>query len=185
MGASETAGDAGMIDAVAAHRAYLTALARRRLAPGAAGEEGASDIAQEAAIAAIDAARTGLAPGSDDARLRAWLRRILVNKISQAVRRHRARRRGGGAVQPMPQAEPPGSGTSPSGVVIREEERARLNEAFARLDPAHARLLAWFYTDNLAVKEIADRLGCSPSYASRARKDALRALRRDYEAHAG
>lgn len=185
MGAIERVEDEALVDAVAAHRTHLTAIARNRLTSGAAGDEGASDLAQETAIAALDAARDGRAPAATDAHLLPWLRRILANKIKQAVRRHNARRRGGGAVLPLPEAEPPGSGISPSGVAIREEERLRLAQALGRLDPAHARLLVWLYTDRLAVKDIADRLGCSPSYASRACKAALDALRRDFQARGG
>ena len=173
------------VEAVEAHRAYLTAVARRQLAAGAAGEEGPSDLVQDVALAALDAARDGRAPDPGDGRWRPWLTRILRNKIRQAVRKHRARRRGGGAVFALLDLELSDSGTSPSAGEVRDEESLRVHRALARVDPRQRQILQWLVTDGLAVKAIAGHLGCSPSYASRACKDALNALRLAYRDEGG
>jgi len=173
------------IEAVEAHRAYLTAVARRHLAAGAAGGDGPSDLVQEAAIAALNAARDGRAPDPGDGRWRPWLTQVLRNKIRQAVRKHRTRRRGGGAVFALLDLEPSDSGTSPSAGEARDEERRRVNRALGRVDPRQRQVLQWLVADGLAVKAIAGRLGCSPSYASRTCKDALAALRLAYRAEGG
>lgn len=172
-------GDASAVDVLfRRHVDLLRARARHRL-PGALGAKvGASDVVQDAWLAAFQS--LGDFEDRGDGSFVRWLRRILENKIVDEVRRHvdarkrdarrevRLRTRG----DPVEPADPR---TSASGVLHRHEEAVEVREALAELASDHAEVLRWIHREGLSLSETAARMNRS---ADAVRKLHARALAR-------
>ena len=158
----------GPSGAIESYRRYLLVVARKRMGASLCGADDASDMVQEALIAAHHARDSARGPGGGERDMKRWLAAILDHKIKQSRRKDSAGKRGGGVeIRPFLE-EPNGEGTSPSQAAIRGEEEARLREAMGRISEADRQLIVWAYREGKTRREIAELLGCSASYASRA-----------------
>jgi RNA polymerase sigma factor (sigma-70 family) len=162
-------------------RAYLLFVAWRLKGNQTAGPEGPSDLVQRTMMAAMRNIREGNVPGESIAHRKAWLRRILFNTVNHAVRSERAEKRGGGRITTDLDHAGPDSTTSPSSDAIKNEERALLANALARLEPDVRELITWRYLDGLTCDEIGRRRGCSASYISRVCNEIIDRLRRSLD----
>lgn len=123
------------------YREYLRLLARLQLDPALQGQLDASDIAQDTLLKAhqaLDQFR-----GKTEAELAAWLRQILANHLTDVLRRMRGASRDVARERAIEQAVDASSArieswlaadaSTPSGIVSKHEELARLAAALARL----------------------------------------------------
>lgn len=173
---------------IESHRAYLLNIARNKLGRDSIGLHTASDVVQEALLAATVAQSRGQGPkhGDPDQDFRSWLKVILNNKIFEVFRHIQTRKEGGGKpLDPLP-PDLADEGTSPSRRAIKNEEIDRLDEALHALSSTDLKLVTWSIKDGLTRREIGERLGVSATYASRIcsaaeqrLRDAYRATRRD------
>jgi RNA polymerase sigma-70 factor (ECF subfamily) len=168
-------------EALEACRGYLLLVAERELGADLRAKGGASDLVQETFLEAQrDFARF---QGASEDELRAWLRRLLLNNLSNFARHYRgtARRqlgrervldadsqleRGAGLVA---------DGPSPSGQAMAHEQAQALQEALQRLPDEYRQALALRHQEHLSFEEIGARLGRT---ANAARLLWLRAVER-------
>ncbi len=167
-------------EALEACRGYLLLVAERELGADLRAKGGASDLVQETFLEAQrDFARF---QGASEDDLRAWLRRLLLNNLSNFARHYRgtARRqlgreraladsqleRGGGLAA---------GGPSPSGQAMAHEQAQALQEALQRLPDEYRQALALRHQEHLSFEEIGARLGRT---ANAARLLWLRAVER-------
>ncbi len=175
--------------AIAAHRQYLLLVADRSMTPALKAKEGASDLVQEAMLAAHRAA--GEYRGQTPIELRSWLRRLLLNLVARAARRYlgtQKRRLGrefsldadihGDSVAASLAVDQ----TSPGGLASRREEEALLRAALDRLPDRMRDTVLWRYQDACAFEEIGRRLGCSDVAARNLWLRGLDRLNREYAA---
>jgi RNA polymerase sigma-70 factor, ECF subfamily len=168
--------------AIAAHRNYLLLVANRTMTRALKAKEGASDLVQEAMLAAHRAsAQFGLKSAVE---LRSWLRRLLLNRVAHAARRYVGTQKRRMAREVSLDAVPEGAGvaadlaadqTSPGGLAARREEEAMTRAALDRLPERMRHAVLWRHHDGCGFEEIGRRLGCSDVAA---RKLWLRALER-------
>ena len=132
----------------------LALLARRwqprllRLAQRILGSRGpASDVVQDAWIAIV----RGLPRLEDPARWRSWAYRIVSNKARDWIRREQTRRRW---VEKRDPGELPPVATSDG-----DEAVHALRQALHTLEPERRTMLEMFYSEGMAVGEIAEALG--------------------------
>lgn len=169
---------------IESHRVYLTLLARKWLTRESLAGMTASDLVQEALMAATVSQSCGQGPAQDafDQDIRPWLATILDNKFYEAIRHQNAKKRGGGiSCVPMP-PNIPDEGTSPSRRAILNEEKVRLDEALSTLSADDLQLVIWSVKEGLSRREIGERLDVSATYASRICKRAEKCLRDAYHA---
>lgn len=175
------AGEAELVDgAIAAHRTYLLLVADRAMSPALRAKEGASDLVQEAMLAAHQAA--GQFQAKSPVELRSWLRRLLLNRVAHAARRYLGTQKRRMGREVSLDAETNGESvaatlaidqTSPGGVAVRREEEALMRAALDRLPERMRQAVLWRHHDGCGFEEIGRRLGCSDVAA---RKLWLRAL---------
>lgn len=110
----------------------------------------AEDMVQEALLSAWRGIRS-FRPGSS---LRAWLIRILVNRVISEGRRHRVEETELGPETPDPSVEPEGEAR-----VMQAEDRALIGRAMSTLPDEQRRALTLRYYADLTVPEIARALG--------------------------
>jgi RNA polymerase sigma-70 factor (ECF subfamily) len=182
---AERGDDAARLRLLARHRARLRQMVAVRLDRRLAARIDPSDVVQEALA---DAAR-GM---SDYLRERPlpfypWLRQFAWQKLMQLHRHHiQARRRSivreEHASPRLPDSSADAlvdmlmaSGTSPSRRLIREELRARLHAALARLAPRDREVLVMRHLEEMSTPEIAAVLGIN---AGAVRTRHVRALAR-------
>jgi len=166
--------------AIAAHRDYLLLVADRAMTPGLRTKEGASDLVQEAMMAAHQA--SGQFEVKTAIELRSWLRRLLLNRVAHAARRYRGteKRRMGRELSLDAEAEGEGIADtlsidqiSPGALASRREEEARMREALDQLSERMRQAVLWRHHEGCGFEVIGRRLGCSDVAA---RKLWLRAL---------
>jgi len=162
-----------------AHR-YLSERLRRRVDP--------ADIVQ---LTYLEAKRDLPSfRGETPAEFAGWLRGMLKNNVATAVTRHvttqkRSVKREinpagqgtandsvGGWIQQLP-----GSTTSPSGVVIRQEAVVALLEALHQLPETQAEAIRLRYMEGLPLAEIVERMGKSDTAVAGLLKRGLQKLR--------
>ncbi len=125
------------------YREYLHLLARMQLGPKLQGKVDSSDIVQEALLRAHEAANQFR--GSTPADEAAWLRRILLNTLTDALRHFSAEARDLHLERSLENSSAllenwlAANDSSPSERAVRHEELLRLADALARL-PADQRL---------------------------------------------
>ncbi len=163
---------------LAEHVSFL----RREAGRLRAGLDG-SDLAQEAWVAALEAARRGNGPRPEAGA--AWLRKILRNKAAEIGRRVRAFRRGGVAAHVPLENDVVGPATSPSRKVRRGDQEDRLARALNSLSPQDRRVIHLTLVEDCRSAEVAAVLGVSDGYARRLRRQALERLRAAYVALGG
>lgn len=173
-------GDAAAADVLFhRHLPLLRAVARRRLPGGIGAKVGASDVVQDAWLAAFQslAEFRDRGPGS----FGRWLRQILEHKVVDEVRRHvgarsrdarrevRLRTRGD-------PAEPADHRTSPSGVIAGFEDADFVREAIAELPSDHAEVLRWIHREGLSLAEAGEKMQRSADAVRKLHARALASL---------
>ncbi len=146
------------------YRDYLRLLARLQLDPRLQGKIDPSDVVQETLLKAhrnLDQFR-----GRTDAELAAWLRRILVNNLADAVRKYQrevdaACALAAGVEESSARLEAwlAESGPSPSDLAARDEQLLRTAEALARLPDDQRRAVELHYLQDASLAEIAAATG--------------------------
>ena len=147
---------------------------------------GASDVAQDtfaAVFASIDRFEDR-GPGS----FRAWLLEIFEHKAAdprrrflEAQKRDLRREVTGDASGTREDREPPSPAPSPSAEAMRNESRARLSAALARLSADDATVIRLVHEDGLAFEEIGRRMERSTVAARKLYSRAVRRLARVLE----
>jgi len=106
-----------------------------------------------------------------EAEFRAWLYRAVLNTLRDGDRFHKAQRRAPRRENPVSDLDQLAgvyaSLTSPSAGAAAREEVARLEEAFTRLPPHYAEVLALAHVAGLSRGEIAEQLQMTPEAVSK------------------
>jgi RNA polymerase sigma-70 factor (ECF subfamily) len=165
-------------------RGYLLKIAREELDADLQAKGGASDLVQETFVdARRDFARF---VGGDEAELRAWLRRILLNNLANFTRGYREteKRR---VEREVPLDD--GSGdrglaadqSTPSGQAMKDERAEALVRALEQLPEDYRRVLQLRHEEELSFKEIAEVMGRSPQAVHKLWARAVERLQQDLE----
>ena len=185
-------GDSSASDAlISGHRERLRQMVAARFDRRMAPRVDPSDVVQEALTAAARALPTYLQ--NRPLPFAAWLWQFASERLAKLHRFHiRAERRsvvresrvsrdfpGESTVDLV--ARLAASATSPSQVVIRDEQRARVQAALSRLSPGDRDFLLMRNVDQLAMAKIAAALGISAGAAKVRHLRALRRLRIELE----
>jgi RNA polymerase sigma-70 factor (ECF subfamily) len=168
--------------AIQPFRQFLLMIAERELAPELKAKEGASDLVQDTLMEAHR--HFPKFEGGTRAELRAWLRRILLHRVSHTVRGYR--RAGKRQISREISLDAAGPSrapaellaadtTSPSGKAARREEEAALVAALDRLPERLRQVIVWRHQEECTFDEIGRRLDRSNVAA---RKLWLRAIER-------
>jgi RNA polymerase sigma-70 factor (ECF subfamily) len=173
--------------AIESCRTYLLLVAERRLPADLKVKDGASDLVQETLL---EAQRCfGRFEGRTVTDLRAWLRRLLLNKVSHAARRYlgTAKRRLGRELSLDAELDRDGVAnalaidqTSPGTVAARREQEATMVAALDRLPERMRRAVLWRHHEGCSFDEIGRRLGCSNVAARKVWLRALQQLQREF-----
>ncbi|MDB5386008.1 MAG: sigW 16 [Planctomycetaceae bacterium] len=155
-------------EALEACRAYLLAVADRELDEDLRNKGGASDIVQETFLEAHrDIAQF---QGSSDDELRAWLRRLLLNNVSNFRRHYRdTDKRATGREVPVNSFGSSGDwrdalaadSLTPSMHLMNQERDIALERAIQRLPEDYREIILHRYRDELPFEEIAIRMNRS------------------------
>jgi RNA polymerase sigma-70 factor (ECF subfamily) len=170
-----------------AARVYLVNVADAELEPILRAKGSGSDVVQEA----LTEAQQILArfTGSRFAEFLAWLRAILLNKLSD-FRRHyfRTHTRQVSRERPIEAdtssgcgIQRSGDGTTPSAEATRQEEERLLAAALGRLAEQYRQVIAWRNFEGLPFAEIGRRLGKSEDAARMLWGRAIDQLRQELE----
>ena len=183
-------GDAESLDRLLElYRNYLKLLARAQLRASLQVRVDPSDLAQ---VTLIDAHR-GFAQfrGRTEQELTAWLRKILVRKLADQVKRHRSQKRDVRREQSLEVvleqssqdiAKLLGTATStPSVLASRREQSVVLADAMARLPEDYREVLVMRHLERKKFAEIADMMQRSDGSVRMLWTRALERLRRELE----
>ena len=166
------------------HRPKLQRMIQLRLDHRLAGRVSASDVLQEAYIDAVK--RLEHYFEKPDQPFFGWLRLVVGQRLADVRREHLAQKRDAGKDVSI---HPSGPGTdsgclaaflvghlsSPSGVAVKHESFARLEQALEQMDALDREVLALRHFEELSNTETAELLGIQPPAAS---KRYVRALAR-------
>ena len=145
---------------------YLRLLARLQLDPRLRSRVDPSDIVQQTLLKAHE--KLDQFRGQSEGDLAAWLRTILTNSMTDAVRRGQVQRAGlpprglEDAVEQSSirlEAWLAASGSSPSEQAIRHEQLLRLAESLAQLPEDQQVAVELKHLQGLAVEEISQQMG--------------------------
>jgi RNA polymerase sigma-70 factor (ECF subfamily) len=147
------------------HLPALRAKAQARLPASVRGKVGASDVVQEAWLAAFLA--LGDFEDAGGGSFAAWVRRIVERKVSDEVRRHarvkkRSARREVRFATEAAHLEPDVGQQTPSQVVGDDERAATLRAAIAGLDEDHATVIRLVHEEGLTLVDAGRRMGRTP-----------------------
>jgi RNA polymerase sigma-70 factor (ECF subfamily) len=147
------------------HLPALRAKARAGLPSALRGKVGASDVVQEAWLAAFLA--LGDFEDRGDGSFGRWLRGIVAHRVADEIERHlEASKRDVRREQRMRTGSVDGFGpvpdqTSPSQAAVADEERRVLRDAFAALPEDYAAVLRHVHIEGLTLVETGVRMGRS------------------------
>jgi RNA polymerase sigma-70 factor (ECF subfamily) len=167
------------------YRDYLRVLARLQLPELVCAEIDPSDLVQETLLRAHR--KASQFRGQTPAELAAWLRRILVNRLAEALRKYGAER--GHAAQNFSlqrsleqssarlEAWLASDHSSPSEQAIRHEELLRLSAALVELPENQRTAVELKHLQSWSVEAIAGRMGLSKSAVGGLLRRGMRRLR--------
>jgi RNA polymerase sigma-70 factor (ECF subfamily) len=150
------------------YRGYLGLLARVQIGRRLQGKADASDLVQEAFLAAH--AHFEQFRGQSEEELAGWLRQILASRLANLVRRYCGTRRRDVRLERRLEEEmerssrvlDPGlqaAQSTPSQQAARHEQAARLAAALDRLPEDYREVLVLHHLEGLSLPEVARRLG--------------------------
>lgn len=145
------------------YRPYLHLLARTQLGPQLQGKLDASDIVQETLLKAHVAADQFR--GRSDAQTAAWLRQILLNTLTDALRRFGGRARDFNLERSLQESSArleswlAAEHSSPSEAAIRAEQLLQMAEALDRLPPDQRTAVELMHLKGCSVDEISRQMG--------------------------
>jgi RNA polymerase sigma-70 factor (ECF subfamily) len=165
--ASARAGEAEALgEALEACRAYLLHVAEHELDAGLRAKGGASDIVQQTFLEAQQ--DFGRFVGTSESELLAWLRRMLLNNISNFRRFHvQTHKRSANREVPIHPADSNAQERSwladgmatPSKEMMAGEQEEALYAALDRLPEDYAQVLRLRYVEGLPFEEVAQKMG--------------------------
>jgi RNA polymerase sigma-70 factor, ECF subfamily len=156
-------GEPARSDQLEAYRNYLRLLARLQLDPRLLGKLDPSDVVQETLLKAHHAL-TGFQFKSD-AELAAWLRTILANTLTDAVRRYQSSYRDVDLERSIHESSArlerllARQEAGPLDLIIRQEELLELADALAELPADQRMALELKHLQGLTVAQVAEQLG--------------------------
>jgi RNA polymerase sigma-70 factor (ECF subfamily) len=165
------------------YRQFLLRIAYDEADTDLQGRDGDSDYVQEAYVQAIHAFHRF--NGASSQEMRAWLRTILLNQISDARKRSRAQKRNIRAEVPLQKIDGGDSRNenlildqaSPSEQVVLQEERAALEAALAQLSEQDRVIFELRQKDDCTFSEIARQLNMTEEAAQKRWARALNTLK--------
>jgi RNA polymerase sigma-70 factor (ECF subfamily) len=168
------------------HREYLHLLARLHLNPRLRGKLDPSDIVQQTFLKAHE--NRGQFRGQGEAEVAEWLRRILLNTLSDALRAFGGARRDLALEQSLEAVLADSSArlaallrpdpSSPSTRAVRQEEFARLAQALARLPDDQRTAVELHHLQDWSVLEVGEYLGRSEAAVAGLLRRGLAKLRK-------
>jgi RNA polymerase sigma-70 factor (ECF subfamily) len=168
------------------HREYLYLLARLHLNPRLRGKLDPSDVVQQTLLKAHE--NRGQFRGQGEAEVAEWLRRILLNTLTDAVRAFGGAKRDLALEQSLEAVLAESSArlaallrpepSSPSARAIRKEEFARLAEALAQLPDDQRTAVELHHLQDWSVLEIGEYLGRSEAAVAGLLRRGLNKLRK-------
>lgn len=158
-------------------RTYLLEVAHQSLAPELRAKGGASDLVQETYLEAQR--QFPNFDGVSAAQLKAWLRCLLLHRAAKLGRRYRGTlKRSLGRERPLP-ADGPAGGTTPSVLVLADEQTRLLQAAIDRLPNDYRTVMTLRYREGLSFEAVGQRLGRSPDAARMLWARAVERLRQE------
>jgi RNA polymerase sigma-70 factor (ECF subfamily) len=165
------------------HRAYLFQIAHEDLDPKLATKGDAADLVQETFLEAYR--DFGGFRGTSEADLRAWLRRLLMNNLTNFSRRFRdGGKRALDREVSLDAGDPrrttlalASDDSTPSGHVAAEEQAQEVRHALQRLPEDYCRVLQLRYREMRPFKEIARLMRRTPNATRKLWSRALARLR--------
>ncbi len=167
------------------HRGAIRRMVAARMDRAMAGRVDASDIVQEALIEAHRRLADYLSDGSMPFHL--WLRQIAKDRLIDAHRRHRARRRDVGREQGMTARADQSSldlaaqlcdmELTPAAATLRKELEGRFWAAIDELDESDREIVLMRHQEQFGNGEVAELLNLSPAAAGMRYLRAIRRLR--------
>jgi RNA polymerase sigma-70 factor (ECF subfamily) len=151
--------------AIQPFRQFLLMIAERELAPELKTKEGASDVVQDTLLEAHR--HFPRFEGGSRSELRAWLRRLLLHRVSNTVRRYRkAGKRELSREFSLDAADLSrglaaalvGDSTSPSGRAVQREEETAMLAALEKLPERMRLVIFWRHREDCSFDEIGRRL---------------------------
>jgi RNA polymerase sigma-70 factor, ECF subfamily len=147
------------------HLPALRAKARARLPASLRGKVGASDVVQDAWLAAF--LDVGKFEDRGEGSFAAWLRTILERRVADEVRRHagakkRDAKREVRLAKEAARLEPDRGQATPSGEVRDAEESARLRAVVDSLSDDYATVIRLVHREGLTLVEAGARMGRTP-----------------------
>ena len=171
------------------YRNYLRLLARSLIRPPLQVQLDASDLVQETFLKAHR--EFAQFAGSGEKELVAWLRQILVRTLANQAKHHHARRRDQRRHESLDvlldrsslaiQQQLADSIASPSAHAVRREQAVLLADALARLPADYREVFILRNLEQVAVDEIAARMGRSPNAVRKLWGRAMVALKQAME----
>jgi RNA polymerase sigma-70 factor (ECF subfamily) len=175
-------------EALEACRAYLLTVASQELDPALRAKAGASDLVQQTFLEAQrDFVRFD---GDSEEELLSWLRRVLLNNVSNFARAYRAtgKRDVGREIELEAGRSSAdwrgilaGDTTTPSGQVMQDEQVQALERAIARLPDDYRQIIEYRYRQERSFDEIAKLMNCSANAACKLWSRAVERLQKELE----
>jgi RNA polymerase sigma-70 factor (ECF subfamily) len=172
------------------YRDYLRLLARLQLPAALRGILDPSDVVQETLLRAHE--KRSQFRGRTEAEWAAWLRRILVNHLAEAFRKHGPAAASGVPVWRLEKALEQSSArleawlvaesSSPGEKAIRHEELLRLSQALVQLPPSQRTALELKHLQECSLETISRQMGVSKSAVGGLLRRGMKKLRELMEA---